>query len=162
MKRVVDRIAGWAQSIEESFARDAVVLDIERSVQLDSFSCGAQVAYMCLAYHRKARSIAAVTRALDTDEEGTSTRSLLTLFRGRGLKPIVKARATLVDLRTTIDAGAPLIVSMDAESHWSVVYGYGSGRWFVADPSIRKTLRVGLSTEVFRARWDRWAMIVRR
>ncbi len=161
LKLVVDRIASVAQWLEERLARDAVLLDVERSIQTDGYSCGAQSAFVILRHFSRARSIAAVTRAAKTDEDGTSTRALLALFRKRGLKPVINARATVRDLRRAIDGGAPALVSMDDECHWAVVYGHSCGRVFVADPSIRKTLRVGLSVEAFRARWDRWAMIVR-
>lgn len=162
VKRVADRIAGWMQSIEETFARDAVLLDMRRTIQVTGYTCGAESAYMILRYFGKARSIGAVTRALDTDEAGTSTRSLLALFRKRGLRPAINARATLDDLRRAIDAGAPVLVSMDDERHWSVAYGYSSTkRFFILDPSIRRSQRVALSVDAFQARWDRWAMIIR-
>ena len=162
VKRVLDTVAGWAQSIDEAFSGDAVLHDVDRSIQVDGYSCGAQSAYMILRYFGRARSIAAVTRALGTNEDGTSTKALLALFRKRGLKPMINANATLDVLRGAIDDEAPALVSLDDEAHWGEVYGYSSGKVFVADPSIRKSVRVGLSVEAFRARWDRWAMIVRR
>ena len=161
VKRVLDTVAGWVQSIEEGAAGDAVLLDVDRSIQVDGYSCGAQSAFMILRYFNKARSIAAVTRALGTNEGGTSTKALLTLFRKRGLKPVINAQATLADLRRAIDREMPALVSLDDEAHWGAVYGYSPGKIFVADLSLRKSVRVGLSIEAFRARWDRWAMIVR-
>jgi ABC-type bacteriocin/lantibiotic exporter with double-glycine peptidase domain len=95
-----------------------------------------------------------------TDAHGTSTGALLTLFRKRGLKSVIKAHATLRDLERRIDS-APSIVSLDDETHWGVVYGDSPTKVYLADPSIRKTIRVGLSTERFQRRWERWAMIVK-
>lgn len=160
VKRVLDTIAGWVQAIDESRDQDAVLLDVQRSVQADRYSCGAQSALMILRCHGKGRSIDATMRALGTDEDGTATVALLKLFRGRGLKPVIKARATIADLRSGIENGAPSLVSLDDASHWGVVYGASPGRIYLADPSIRKTLRVGLSVPAFRERWDRWAAVV--
>ena len=160
VKRVLDTVAGWIQTVDEARDDDAVLLDVRRSVQADGFSCGAQSALMILRYHGKGRSIDATMRALDTDEDGTSTGPLLKLFRQRGLKPVIKARATIADLRCGIENGAPSLVSLDDESHWGVVYGYSATRIYLGDPSIRKTLRVGLTVRAFRARWDRYAVVV--
>jgi ABC-type bacteriocin/lantibiotic exporter with double-glycine peptidase domain len=160
MKRVLDTVAGWVQSIDESRDDDAVLLDVSRSVQADGFSCGAQSALMVLRLHGKGRSIDATIRALDTDEDGTSIGALLKLLRKRRLRPVIKVHATLRDLERGIDDGAPSVVSLDSESHLGVVFGYSSTKVYLADPSIRRSIRVGLSLERFHQRWDRWAMIV--
>lgn len=161
VKSLVDWIAGRLQWIEERRSPDSVVLGVGRSIQLDRHSCGAQSAFMILRYFGKARSISAVSRALGTNVTGTSTAAILRLFRQRGLKPRVNARADIDDLAKALDLGAPSLVSMDDGDHWAVVYGYAQGAVFVADPSIRRSLRVRVSTTAFCARWDRWAMFVR-
>lgn len=163
VKRALDTVAGWVQSIDEANAPDeAVLLDVRRSVQADRYSCGAQAAFMVLRYYGKARSISAVARALGTDETGTSTGALLRLFRKRGLKPQISASATIADLVRGIDADAPSVVSLDDQEHWGVVYGYSMARVYLADPSMRRSIRVAVPTERFLNRWDRWAMVVRR
>jgi len=162
VKSVVDWIARRLQAIEEHLSPGAVVLAVRRSIQLDRYSCGTQSAFMILRYFGRARSIAAVSKTLGTDEDGTGTMSLVRLFRRRGLKPRINARADIDDLATAIDLGAPSLVSMDEGEHWAVVYGYARGTVFLADPSIRRSLRVRVPTTAFCARWDRWAMVVRR
>lgn len=162
VKSIVDWIAGRLQVIEERRSPGATVLAVRRRVQLDRVSCGAQAAFMVLEYFHKARSIDAVTRALGTDEDGTGTMAIVRLFRRRGLKPRINAHADINDLATAIELGAPSLVSMDDGEHWAVVYGYARGAVFLADPSIRRSLRVCVSTTAFYARWDRWAMVVRR
>jgi hypothetical protein len=44
VKRVLDTVAGWVQSVEEARDDDAVLLNVQRSVQPERFSCGAQSA----------------------------------------------------------------------------------------------------------------------
>lgn len=162
VKRVVDRVAGWMQSIEESFAHDAVLLNVRRTVQVTDHTCGSESAFMILRFHRKARSIEAVRRAARTNEEGTSTKALLTLFRRRGLKPVINARATLEDLCRAIDSQAPALVSMDGGGHFAIAFGYSETKIFLADPSIRRSVRVRLRRDVFVRRWDGWQMAVHR
>ncbi len=161
VKSLVDWIACRLQVIEELLSPGAIVLAVRRSVQLDRYSCGAQSAFMILRYFGKARSIEAVTKALGTTEDGTGTMTIVRLFRHRGLKPRIKARADVHDLATAVDLGAPSLVSMDDGEHWAVVYGYARGAVFLADPSIKRSLRVRVPTTAFCARWDRWAMVVR-
>lgn len=139
---------------------DAILLDVERRPQPDGFSCGVYATLMILEYHGKARSPRAIARALKTDEDGTRQGPILTLFRQRGLEPIIQARATLRDLRRGIDQGAPSLVSVNDGGHGSVVCGYSRGTICLADPSIYQGLRRGISVERFRKRWDRWAMDV--
>ena len=161
LKRVLDLIALGGQIVEEE--GDATLLDIGRSLQLDSYSCGAQSAFMILRYYGKARSPAAVARALGTNEEnGTSGEAIRSLFRQRGLRSVVRSKATLRDLKEAIDAEAPALVSLDDEGHWGVVYGYSRQKVYLADPSIRRSWRVACAKDAFRERWDRWAMIVHR
>lgn len=117
---------------------------------------------MILRYFGKARSIDAVTKALGTTANGTATMAIVRLFRHRGLEPRINARADIYDLKMALDLGAPSLVSMDEGGHWAVVYGYARGAVFLADPSLKRSLRVRVPTTAFCARWDRWAMVVRR
>ena len=160
LKSLVDKAAGAVQRVDEAFSNNAVLLDVERSIQLDGWSCGAQSGYMLLRHFGKARSVDATARALGTDEEGTSESSLLRLFRQRRLEVRVRKRATLSDLRRGIDRDALSLVSMDDGSHWAIVYGYSVGKIFVADPSLLKSVGVGLTVGDFEHRWDHWAAIV--
>lgn len=162
VKSLVDWIARRFQVIEERLSTDATVLAVRCSIQLDRYSCGAQSAFMILRYFGKARSNEAVTKALGTDKSGTGTMALVRLFRRRGLKSRINAHADINDLATAIELGAPSLVSMDDGEHWAVVYGYARGAVFLADPSIGRSVRVRVPTATFQARWDRWAMVVRR
>jgi len=164
VRSLVDWIVRRFQRIEERLSGGATVLGIRRSVQLTTWGCGAHSAFMVLEYFHKARSITAVSKALGTDESGTSTMAILRLFRRRGLKPRINARATLQHLATALDQGAPCVVSMDNGEHFAVAFGHDRDQSVIllADPSIRRSLRVRVQTETFCARWDRWLMAVHR
>ena len=160
-KQIADNVATTIQVIEERVAPDWVLLKgFPRSLQMDKYSCGAQCAYAVLKYYGKARSITNVQRELGTTLEGTTAAQLRHLFTSRGLLPVTLRVPTLASLKKEIDAGHPLIVSMDTD-HWANVYGYGKGCVFVSDPAINRGLLCRHSTAKFRARWDNWAMVIR-
>jgi len=127
---------------------------------MDDYSCGAQSAFVVLKYYGKARSIKNVTRELGTTCDGTDSGQLRRLFVRRGLKPVVLKKPTIKSLKKEINAGHPLIVSVD-EDHWATVYGYGQGSIFLVDPALGRSYLCRHSTKEFRARWDNWAMAVR-
>ena len=167
VRRALNPIAKTVGGLQARIAaRDprAVVLDLERQLQRNEYECGAAGPFAILRYHGKGRSLDATALAVGTTEEdGTSEGPILRLFRARGLRPIVKARATLRDVRAGIDAGAPVLVCVNQETHWSVVYGYSRDRIWLADPSAYQAFaREAITNAEFRERWDnRWAVIVR-
>jgi ABC-type bacteriocin/lantibiotic exporter with double-glycine peptidase domain len=159
-KKVLDRIANVTKELEETLDRRATVLSLKRSLQLDGYSCGAQSAYVILRHYGKARSIAHVTRELGTTGDGTTQDQIRTLLVRRGLVPKRINCPTIARLRQAIGEGCPVLVSVDDEEHWAVVYGYSPGHIFLADTSPFGGVRCRTSTKRFRARWDRWAMKV--
>ena len=103
-KRILDSIANAAKHLEEAMDRQPTVLTpFERSLQLDGYTCGAQSAYMILSYYGKARSIAAVTKALGTTEDGTTQYQIRDLLAKRGLIARRINRPTVARLRQAID-----------------------------------------------------------
>ena len=160
---VVNSLAAVAQAAEVGVAGadDDVILDgFERSIQLDDFSCGAQVTHAILRYFGRARSTSRTTRLLGTDDDGTSWTAMRRLFLARGLTAKARRDARKRDIKTAIDAGAPVVVSVDDEEHWACVFGYGKHHVYLADPSLPRSLRVLVPWSTFMARWDRWAGVV--
>jgi ABC-type bacteriocin/lantibiotic exporter with double-glycine peptidase domain len=167
IKRIADWIADAGKHLEESLDPEATVLEgFERSLQLDYYTCGAQSTYMILRYYRRARSIDAVTKALGTTEDGTDEDQIRQLLTKRGLTARRIQRPTIAKLRQAIDAGCPVLVCLDSKDieggHWAVVYGYSPGHVFVADPCLELAILCRHTTERFRSRWDKWAMVVEK
>ncbi len=144
---------------EEYFDSDAQVLDMDRTLQLDNYSCGAKSAFMILNYYGRAKSIANVERKLKTTEEGTSPVRIFSLLEKRGLRVLLKDRAKLRDIRDAIDDGAPVLVPLYGK-HLAVAYGYSNGVIYVNDPSVMSSILCAWSTREFKDRWDRWCGIV--
>ena len=164
-KSLADAIARGAQALETAARGDDndVVLDgFGRVVQLANYSCGAQSAFMILRYFGKARSIERTIKLLGTDADGTAWLPMRSLFLQRGLLTKVTAAGMKQVIRTAIDAGSPLLVTVDEGSHWATLYGYGPGRVYVADPSLGRAARVICDWSTFKKRWDRWAALVSR
>jgi ABC-type bacteriocin/lantibiotic exporter with double-glycine peptidase domain len=165
IKHILDSIASAAKQLEEALDRQATVLDrFERSLQIDTYSCGAQSTFMILRHFGKARTALGVERALGTTKDGTDQFQIRQLLAKRGLIARRINRPTISQLRQAIDVGCPVLVSVDAKDieggHWAVVYGYSSGHIFVADPSLKRAFRCRHTTAEFVNRWDKWAMVV--
>lgn len=161
-KPIVDGIANAAKSVEEAFTgkRNRVLLDdFPRFVQLDGWSCGAQSAHAILAYFGFRRSIETTIRDLGTDEDGTGTKAMRSIFVRKGLVTRIVKNARLRDVRRALADGGPVLVSLYDGAHWAVVYGISRHRVYVADPSPRQA-SVAWKRRRFRRAWDRWAMIV--
>jgi ABC-type bacteriocin/lantibiotic exporter with double-glycine peptidase domain len=163
IRDLVDACVRVAQGGESAlFADDDdVILDgFERSIQLDDYSCGAQVTFSILRYFGRARSISRTTDLLGTDDDGTSWAAMRRLFLARGLSAKEMRDARKRDIKAAIDAGAPVVVSVDNEEHWACVFGYRKQRVYLADPSLPRSPRVLVQWSTFMARWDRWAGVV--
>ncbi len=161
VKNIVDLGLDCLRAVEETLhPGTATVLDrFKRSVQLDDYSCGAQSAYAILRYYGKARSPQAIARILKVKADGVSQGPILALFRQRGLRPVIKPRATVRDIERAIRVGAPVLASVDANQHWVTVYGYSKTHIFVADPTLWAPFCI-VPRKAFLRRWDRWAMVV--
>lgn len=163
LRSVADAVVGVGQVLETRFRRadgDVVLDGFERSIQLDDFSCGAQVTYAILRYFGRARSISRTTDLLGTDDDGTAWAAMRRLFVARGLRTRFRDGARKRDIKTAIDAGAPVVVSVDDEEHWACVFGYGKHHVYLADPSLPRSMRVLVTWSTFMGRWDRWAGVV--
>ena len=157
---LADGIVNMVKGVEEYCDSGAQVLDMDRTLQLDSYSCGAKSAFMVLNYYGRANSIAKVERKLKTTEEGTSTERIFALLVKRGLGVVEIERAKLKDLRNAIDHGAPVLVSLNGMAHMAVVYGYSDDTIYVNDPDILASPLCGWSTQEFKSKWDRYCAVV--
>ncbi len=58
IKNIADRAMSVFKSIEETYSdENASFLKMDRSMQLDGYSCGVQSTYSILKYYGKARSV---------------------------------------------------------------------------------------------------------
>lgn len=162
-KTLADVVANWVKThVEEQSSPEAVVLPgFRRSLQLDRYSCGAQSVFSVLHYFGKARSVEAVKKGAGTTTEGTSSRQLIAFIKRRGLRPVIIRSPTVTKIKREISAGHPVIVYVDGD-HWAVAYGHEPGFVFIADSALNRAVLCKHSTARFRARWDGWAMAVRR
>jgi ABC-type bacteriocin/lantibiotic exporter with double-glycine peptidase domain len=168
LQQVIDFLASISADAEEALFPGAVILDgFERSIQLDKWSCGAHCAYMILKFHGKARSLKNVQKEVGTDEDGTDPEMLKRLFRKRGLSVYEFEQRSLAKLERAIDRGSPILthISTRKVNHWVVVYGYGDGHIWVADPSLNvlehpQRVWCRQTRSSFRSRWKGYGIIV--
>ena len=154
----IDKLFTSLARIEEQLYPNAVILPhFPRSIQLDYYSCGAKSTYMILKYYGKRCTSDSVEKQLGTDEDGTSPSDIKRVLRKYGLQTHTDTNMNLRDLKASINAGSPILVSLYDGWHYSVVYGYSNKHVFVMNPSSLKCA-VGLSE--WRRSWDRWGIIV--
>ena len=168
VQQVIDFLASICADAEEALFQGAVILEgFERSIQLDSWNCGARCAFIILKYYGKARSLKNVQREAGTDENGTDPEMLKRLFRKRGLSVYEFEQRSLAKLERGIDRGSPILahISTRAENHWVVVYGFDDDCIWVADPSLnvlKHPQRVWCrqTRSSFKNRWKGYGIVV--
>jgi ABC-type bacteriocin/lantibiotic exporter with double-glycine peptidase domain len=162
IKNIIDFAYNFIKDIEEVLSADSVVLKLRRSIQLDSYSCGAQCTYMILDYYGIDVSFNTLVAELKTNsKDGTDTKPILKYLKKNDLEVVINRKTSLSDIKTAIDNGNPLLVSIDKGDHWIVIYGYSNEGIFVLDPSKKRLLNHWGIAE-FMKRWDEnWAAVVK-
>jgi ABC-type bacteriocin/lantibiotic exporter with double-glycine peptidase domain len=135
---------------------------MERSIQLDRHSCGAQSTFMVLKHFGKARSFDAVERALATDSEGTNKTAMIRLLRARGLRVSELRDNSVRTIERFIRRESPVIAWMGRgeENHWVVLYGYSRSHIWILDPAPKNTIGVRITRSSFHTRWGGYAIAV--
>ncbi|MCM2332654.1 MAG: cysteine peptidase family C39 domain-containing protein [Anaeromyxobacteraceae bacterium] len=149
----VEHLVGRAQGAD-------ILKGFRRSVQFDDYSCGVQCTQAILDYFDVQVSASVLEKELGTTRRGTDEDQIRSVLRKNGLRSRSFDSATMRRLRNAIAAGSPVLVSVDSGKHWSVVYGYGKGTVYLADPSF--AVFATLTEERFLERWDGGGVVVFR
>lgn len=161
MKQALDAIRNQADAVGAWFLPDVTMLKMDRSCQLDRYSCGAQCVAMILSVFGKAETIGRIVGTLDVGEKGVGPTRIREFLERHGLKTRRKNRATLEDIKRAIAKGSPVLLCSKDGGHWIVAFGFTKNAVCVADPSICvRSLRTRWPDEKFEAYRDRTAYIV--
>lgn len=162
---VIDSLMTSLAKMEERLHPDARILPgFARMIQLKPYNCGAVSTEMVLQYFGKRISLESLERQLGTTIEGTSPSDIKRVLKKYGLKIHVNSKMSIRDLKTAIDAGSPVIVSLYDHFHYSVIYGYSSSNIFVMNPSLGEmgSIKCALSKSEFKDIFDHWGLIISR
>jgi ABC-type bacteriocin/lantibiotic exporter with double-glycine peptidase domain len=159
---IIDALFSSLARAEEQLYPNATILpSFPRSIQLDGYSCGAKSTYIVLKYFGKRCSPATVEAELGTTWEGTSKSDIKRVLRKHRLEVVVHSRMNLRDLKSAINAGSPVLVSLYENWHYSVAYGYSGRHVFVMNPSLGSMGSVNCAVRL--AEWhrifDRWGIV---
>ena len=162
IKNIVDFVYNCIKDIEEVLSADSVVLRLRRSIQLDSYSCGAQCVYTILNYYDKDKTLNEIKDSLNTTEtDGTDTKQILNYLVKNKLDVHINGKGAISSIQTAIDNGYPVLITVDDGDHWAVVYGYSNDGIFVLDSSRSRFLNQWGYGE-FIKRWDEnWIAVVK-
>ena len=137
-----------------------VTLDVPGYAQLDTYCCGVVAGVMVVKYFRPRASFSQFHDRVDPKPEwGASTAKIARALRESGVRVKVRSGLAFADLRGAIDAGSPVIVSVQNPSaetgHWVVVYGYGRNpnRVFVATNGLPLFTRNAIPLQKFARIW---------
>lgn len=122
IQNLVNKVARLFQCYEQSKYPYSVILDMYRVIQLDTFSCGIQSAYVILKYFGKVETINDILydkRILQKD--GIDTNPLLNLLRSNGVKVTVNKNADIDDIKEALIERKPILISIDDGEHWVVL-----------------------------------------
>ena len=102
-----------------------------------------------------------VKRKLKTNEDGTTEKAIIKLFREKGLKVRIKRNALRVDINKAVNEGYPILISMYEGEHWCLIYGYSLEGVFVLDSALNRLLNE-MSWKKFLKVWDeRWIAVIK-
>ena len=155
LKSIFDYTYNKIRLIEERLHNGATLLvKINRSIQVDSFSCAVQAVYSILNYYNINRSHDEIASKLGTTEEdGTDTEPILNYLRSLKLKVIINEKATIDTIKESINKLSPVLITIDDWEHWVLIYGYSENRLFLLDSNKKRILNSIPHTE-FLQRWD--------
>ena len=161
-KYYADLVFNFYKDIEEKRSPDSVLLDMKRSVQLDSYSCGAQCVYMILEYNNIHKTLDQILKGLNTSKRnGTDTGSILNYLRANGLRVAINKQSKITYIHSAIDNLDPILISVDEGEHWVVIYGYNKDGIFILDPSRREVKNLW-GMKKFMRRWDdNWIAVIK-
>jgi len=161
-KYYADLVYNYYKDIEEKRSPNSVLLEMKRSIQLDSYSCAAQCVYMILDYYKIPKTLEEILKGLNTSKrDGTDTKPILNYLRINGLKVSINTRSKIFHIHSAIDNFNPMLISVDDGEHWVVIYGYSGDGIFILDPS-RKEINNFWDMKKFMKRWDdNWIAVIK-
>jgi ABC-type bacteriocin/lantibiotic exporter with double-glycine peptidase domain len=125
LQQVIDFFVSLGADAETILHTDVVTLpDFPRSIQLfDNYSCCAKSVFTILHFYKKPCTPKSVEEQLHTDEDGTTVSNIKRVLNRYGLVFQTLRKPGPRDLKAAIDDDCPVLVSLYAGSHYSVIYG---------------------------------------
>jgi ABC-type bacteriocin/lantibiotic exporter with double-glycine peptidase domain len=133
--------------------------NFKRSLQRDSYSCGARSVFMILQHFGSTLKYSEVKEALGTDEEGTKVKAMIKCLRAHGLRVGHRPDMSFKKLQKALANNAIVLVHLDGD-HFGVVHGMSERRVYLADPSIARCVNGSIYTRGFKKRWTDWGLVV--
>jgi hypothetical protein len=166
-QNIIDTLATSAARLETLVYPGAIILpNFPRSIQIDYYSCGAKSVYCILRYYDRQCTPGSVEKELHTDEDGTDVSDIKRVFRRYHLNCRTLRKPGLRELKTSINDGYPVLVSLYDSEHYAVVYGYSSTHIWLMNSSVDiaedgvGSLGCAVRKVRFRNAWDRWAVVI--
>lgn len=133
----------------------------QRSIQLDSYSCGVHSVAMILHHLGDRTPFRKLRKELAcSPENGTTVNAMLRAFRTRGFSVRRECQMSIRSLKKELEQKNLVLAHVDG-NHFVVVHDFTKEHIFVADPSLVRLLGPKQTQGAFRKRWASWGLIVR-
>jgi ABC-type bacteriocin/lantibiotic exporter with double-glycine peptidase domain len=119
-----------------------------------------------LKYFNKRCIHESVEQQPGADEDGTSPLDIKQAMKKVGLKVTTKTKMIIRDVKSAIDKGSPVLISICSDEHYAVIYGYSTTHIFVMNSSLDASedgvgsLKCAVPLSEFKGYWDRWDIVV--
>ena len=150
----INSVYNWLKRKEEKNLKSAVFINgINRSIQLNNYTCAPHSLLVILHYFNLKLSLNEIKTALQTGKEGTDTEPILDFLKKKGLTIKINEKATLLDIKNSIDQKNPLLITINNWEHWCIIYGYSSDSVLILN-SWFKNFSIQYKYGDFLRQWD--------
>jgi hypothetical protein len=167
-ENLLTRLYNYINRKEVERSSNAVVLKVKRHLQPDLWSCGIRSTFTILYYYKKLKNIIELKEF--ESREGTDTPVIEEMLNKYGLVLEQIFNSQMSDLAQAIDAGCPVLTTINDAEHWIVIYGYEKDEHgevthlFIADSAFKR-IHAKWSIKKFEKMWkefdEKWFGVVR-
>ena len=136
-------------------------LDLPTSLQMNDYSCSVECLYSVLQFFEIDIPRRTVAQQIQVSRWfGASEDKIMRVLRQHKLAYKVIENGTPRELSKAIRSYKPVIVALDNDAHWAVVYGVSRRFIHLMDPDPARMHEASPTRSEFRKRWDGWGIVV--
>ncbi len=141
---------------------DDTVLGVRPHLQIDGYSCGLQSLASILDYYKFDVDLNELASDIGLTDDGCDEDQIRKAIRAYDLRHRTLRNVSIGKIQECIDRGHPVLVPINNDGHWAVVYGYGDEKVYLMDPKPSKAFSDAgrITLEEFLSVWDGYGIEV--
>lgn len=142
------------------YSQVLLIPGMRRSIQFDKYSCAVHAVRSITEYNKYHIDPDQIYEELGTTIDGTDTPDIIRFLLNAGFNVNVNTSANLADIRSAVQKGLPVIITINNWEHWVVVYGISNDRVFIIDSHYSRIFP-SVKTSAFLELWDdNWIAVI--